>query len=501
MASASKSASQILIGATLGKLLNLITMVIITPVLGPEGFGNLVVVGIITGIFNVIVDVGFEQYYIVKVKLDGPEKTPEAEVKTIEDIVFYMRLYSNIILFVLQFAVSYLLAGWFLHHPADTFLRILSFSYLFAIFGKINEVRFRKRINFKNIAYAKVTSDFFSSIVKVWLVFAGFGINGWAIGVVVGVMINSLVLAFSGKYKPGSRKIEKKWWSEVFWFAKHSWLTGLGLYLQQQTHNIILKYFFPLKSIGYFQFGYSYTVDTQLGITSPQGNLIIPYISNLQHNRPQLIKSITQIIISFLMLMGPFIIAGFAFTKELILLVFGVKWVYATNIVRVFLFFILFRLCYSPLLGAITALGKMKESTILAFMNFFTIATSLLVTAYFTGSIVIYAMVFVGATMLSDIMKSSWGLKFMNISWIDILKPVLIHFFLMGFLLTGYALIGLYFPAMSNIVLLLVIAAGIVLFYGAQFVFNRNDVMMMKDKVNIMLKRKKGKTDLTMSDV
>jgi O-antigen/teichoic acid export membrane protein len=442
----------------------------------------------------VVIDVGFENYYIVKVKLDGPDKTSDEEIKTIEDIVFYVRLYSNLILFALQFAASYLLAGWFLHHPADTFLRILSFSYLFAIFGKINEVRFRKRINFKYIAYAKVLSDFASSVCKVILIFMGFGINGWAGGVVLGVLVNALVLSFAGKYIPGKRKIEAKWWKEVFWFAKHSWFTGLGMYLQQQTHNIILKYFFPLTTIGYFQFSYSYTVDIHLGITTPQGNLIIPYISNLQHNRNQLIKSINQISISMLMLMAPFILAGFVFTEELILLAFGAKWLYAVNIVKVFLFFILFRLCYAPLLGSITALGKMKESSILAFMNFFTIAISLTLAAYYSGSIYVYAVVFVAAIMTCDIVKSSWGLKFMNISWWEILRPLLIHFFLMAIVLA--ALFGLRYllQGMSVLTMFAIIVSGIFAYYLLHFAFNKKDVVMMLDKVKSILGKKKLKS-------
>jgi len=81
--SASKSSMQVLFGAFVGKIINYLSLLLVTPVLGPEGFGQLLVVGIILAIFTVVIDVGFENYYIVRVKLNGPDQSSPEEIALI----------------------------------------------------------------------------------------------------------------------------------------------------------------------------------------------------------------------------------------------------------------------------------------------------------------------------------------------------------------------------------------------------------------------------------
>ena len=490
--SASKSASQILLGATVGRILNLVTMVLVTPILGPEGFGTLAVASMIMAIFTVVVDVGFENYYIVYIKLVGEKKSSDEEIREIEDTVFFMRLYSNIFLFIAQVALSHILVGRFIQHPTDLFLRIFALNYLGAIFGKINEVRFRKQLNFKSIASAKIISDVCGAIIKLILVFSGFGIVGWAIGSVFAGFVNAFVLSIKGKYRPHSSTVSKATFKKVLWFAKHSWLTGLGQYFQGQISNISLKTFFSLKAMGYFQFANTYTVDFYSQITASQSSWIVPYISNLQDDNRQLLKGFHKMINIYLMVLSPSLIIGMVFSKEIILIVFGTKWLYASNMVVVLLAYILLRSFFTPTMGIVNALGKMKQGSIMAMVNFTILALSLLLTCYFTKDLLAFTIAFAFSNLLGEFIKSTVGLHFLKISWFNLLSNSWIHLRIIILVFVFFIASKMILITISPLILCLIILSGLLLYGGTQFFFNRKNLIdVFETGRNILRKRKK----------
>jgi teichuronic acid exporter len=481
--SASKSSIQVLFGSFSGKLLNLISLVLVTPILGPEGFGSLVVVGIILSVFNTIIDIGFEHYYIIKVKLSGPDKTSDDEVKLIEDIVFNLRFYSNLILFILQIAISFLGKDVLFSSPIDSYLRILSLNYLLNMFGRINEVRLKKRMEFKSITLSKIMGDFIGSITKVVLVYAGFGIIGWAYGLIVSTAIATVVLMMSSNYKPNFIKIPAAWKKEVYWFAKYSWLSGLGLYFSNQVSNIILKSFFSLSQMGYVQFSNSYTVEIQSGLLSSQMQVLIPYYSNFQHDPGRIRRGINQYVEAAFFVLGLPFSFGIFFCRELILLIFGPQWLPAYPIVVMYCVYGLFRIIFSPLLSILSSLGKIEQTTKLSFFNFAFLGIALVLVAVFTEDIYWYAFVFVTASLITDCIKGCWGLHYLQISIWEIIEDC--RNSILCIIITILILWGFHYflPVTSLVKIALIFSLAAIVFFASHFLINRKVFNMFLEKI------------------
>ncbi|HSC52903.1 MAG TPA: oligosaccharide flippase family protein [Phnomibacter sp.] len=487
--SASKSSLQVLFGSFTGKLINLVVLLLATPILGPEGFGQLLIVGVILGVFNTIIDIGFEGYYIFKVRLDGTEKNSVEEIKLIEDIVFTLRLYTNLILFILQIGVSYLGKDYLFSTPVDTYLRILSLNYLLNIFGAINEVRLKKRMEFKTVTRSKVFGDVFGAAVKLFFVYIGFGIIGWAYGLVASTLATTAVLIMSSNYRPNLITIPAAWRKEVMWYAKHSWVAGLGQYLDKQIGNIILNFYFPLKQVGYIQFSNSYALDIQASLLTSQISVLFPYYANFQHDRARLRRGINQFLEAAFFIFGFPAIFGMIFGQDIIRIFFGDKWLPAYPIFGMYCANALLRVVFTPCLIVLTSLGKMKEGTIVTYINFTICTIALLVIGFFTRNIYWYAFVFVVVDLVKAAIKSIWGLRFLKISLMALLIDV--KNTLICLLSTFVIVCGLFFlfPADNILHISICFVLSGLAFISLQYLLNRKVYSMFYEKVTLFLPR------------
>lgn len=487
--SVSSSSIQVLFGSFSGKLINLITLFIVTPFLGPEGFGQLLVVGIIAGIFNTVIDIGFENYYIIKVRLTGPDKMEQDEIDTVENIIFKLRLYSNLFLFLLQIAISYLAVDIWFKAPVDLYLRILAFNYIANIFGKINETRLKKRMNFGPITSAKIRSDIVGAITKIVLVVLGYGIIGFAIGLVAGNAVNNVLLSIAGNFKPSIRPIPPQWRKEIIWFSKHSWLTGLGIYLNGQSSNIILKSFFPLDQTGFIQFGNSYTIEIQSGLLASQMYVLFPYYANYKDDPDRITRSIHQFVEASYFIFAFPAVLGIVYSRELVSFLFGAKWMPAAPVLSIYCVYLLIRLLFSPCLSILTSLGKMKEVTKLSYFTFSILLVALLVTGYFTRNIYWYAGVFVLVSLLSEFLKAIWGLHFLHISMVTLFLRSLSTFLCIAAVLLAAIGLKMIFPNPSTFHFMGIISGLAICFLTLQFLFNRKIYFLFYDKAMAFIKR------------
>lgn len=483
--SGSKAALQVLTGSFFGKFINLIALALVTPHLGPSGFGQLVVVGIILGIFNIVIDIGFENYYIYRTKITGPERTSEEDIRTIEDIVFTLRFYSNLILFVAQIIASFALTGVLFDSPVDTYLRILSLNYLFAIPGRINEIRFKKRMQFNVVAQSKVVGDLIGAFIKVLLVFSGLGLVGWAIGIVAGGAANTFYLIWKGSYKPRIINIPVRWRKEVFWFARHSWLSGVGIYLNNQIGNILLKAYMPLNSIGFLQFGYSYTLEIQSGFLGSQLHVMLPYYSNFQYDTERVRKAINQLIELSLLIMGGPAIIGAVYAQELVLFLFGKEWLPAVPVVQVYCCYAVCRILVSPCFSILSALGKMKESTTITYFNLILSGLATFIALTFSKSIIWYAVAFTISCVVIEYFKAIWGLRLLNISPWSLFSDSKSNLIALALLLGMSIVCRMLYTPTGIISLIGSLLLLLVLLFLIQFIVNRKVILFLLEKLKL----------------
>lgn len=410
-----KATYQVLVGTVLGRVINLIALIAVTPILGPDGFGQLLVVGIITALFDTFLDIGFENYYIIRVNVKANDQASLDKIAEIENAIFKLRLYSNIILFTLQIAASYLLVGILFDSPIDDYLRILALNYLAAIAGKINEVRMKKRLEFGVITLARFYANVISAATRVLLVVAGYGILGWAGGLVLGTFIYNFLLLRYGNFKPKLIAFSSDIKKEILWFAKHSWLMGIGQYLHSQSSNWLLKSFNTISEIGLVQFSSSYTLDVHSGMFASQAPLLFSYYSNHKEEPKKILNAISQMSAIGYMMLGIPLIMGILFSEPIITFMFGQKWLPAVTVLTIYSIYTFVRISYSPGIGIHNAIGKLKVGTYVTYIQLVISVMVLLLLGFMGIGINGFALAFVILNILGENLKVFSGLYFLQI--------------------------------------------------------------------------------------
>ena len=410
-----KATYHVLLGTVAGRVINLIALLAVTSAIGPEGFGLLLIVGIITGLFDILLDIGFENYYIIKVDLKDKSELQSARVDEIEQAIFKLRLISNLSLFALQIGVSYALAGILFDAPVDTYLRILAFNYIANIAGKINEVRMKKRMEFGAITFSRFISNLISAILRVLMVFTGYGILGWAVGLVSGTFVYNLLLYKFGTFRPRKTRFSDDVKKEILWFAKHSWFMGVGQYLHAQSSNWILKTFNTIGEIGLIKFAASYTLDLHSAMFSSQSQLLFSYYSNHKEQPERILNAIHLMAAMGYISLGIPLILGIVFTAPIIGLIFNQQWQPAVAITSLYCMYTLIRISYSPGLGIHLATGKLKIGSLVTYLQLAITVVVLALIGLNDGSIFAFAVAVVIVNILGENLKVFSGLFFLKI--------------------------------------------------------------------------------------
>jgi len=482
-----KATYHVLMGTVAGRVINLLALLAVTSTIGPKGFGLLLIVGIITGLFDILLDIGFENYYIFKVDLNDTAAFQSGKVDEIEQAIFKLRLISNVILFALQVLVSYALDGILFDAPVDSYLRILALNYIATIAGKINEVRMKKRMDFGAITWARFVSNLISAVARVLLVFAGYGILGWAAGLVLGTFVYNGLLFKYGTFTPRFTKLSHEVKREIWWYAKHSWIMGVGQYLHAQSSNWLLKTFNAISDIGLIKFASSYSLELHSAMFSSQSQLLFSYYSNHKEHPDRILNAIHLMAASGYLILGIPLILGTVFTAPIIALLFDAQWQPAVSVMSLYCAYTLFRICYSPGLGIHLAVGKLKIGSIVTYIQLLLTIVVLSAIGLYGGGIFVFAVAIVLLNIIGENLKVFSGLHFLKINPADFIeKNSRLMLVFICLLLVAF---GIRYVLTIDTILSLVLVAMVL--YVIQFVLfwqcNRKLSIQLLQKLSVVL--------------
>ena len=395
-----KSVKDVFIYSILSKGVAFFSSILLTRLLFPEDYGYLVMTTIVTGFISVVLDVGFEYYYIVKVDI----KAEDSEKKRVLSTIFMLRIIFNVVLFLLQFFGSYYVAVYFEHEIVGEMLRVLSFMYLFTIFGKINEAILKKQMQFKPIMQRKIAGEVIASFIRVLLAYMGFGAMSFVYGTLVSSMIYGLSLQWYNKFEFEKKYVNLKEIKKIAYFAKHSFVSGAGLFFAQQIDKILLTSSFGANVVGLYNFGYGYAQTAGSYLLGPQINVMFTYIANKQ-KQPELPTKLKDLMLILIYFATPLFVLIFLYAKPLIVFIFTEKWEGSVELFQIFLLIGYSSFIFFPFSSYLTAVGELKINTQIVLIRAITITLGLFTVIMYSDDIVLYAWTVAIITIFFDSIK------------------------------------------------------------------------------------------------
>lgn len=421
--SVKNAAVSVAVGGLLSRAIGFIGSIVLARILVPEDYGYWVIVTMITSFFTLVIDAGFEYYYIVKVNINKGEETPQEEVVRIENSVFFLRVIVNLLLFSLQFGLSYLPIE-LLASPVDKIVRLLAFIHIINVMGRINEVRLKKFFNFNKITKFNVFSTIISMIVQIACALLGLGVMSFAWGSIVKVLVNNIGLVSIGCFRPQKNLISRPILRKVLGFALHSWMGNIGLYLNNQIDKFLLKQNFSMTDVGYYSFGNGTAYMFMTYVVYPQGTVIMNFVSNHQ-NHPNKLEEFVAFVNKFLFIVVlPVQVLLFVFADQFIVLLYSTKWIAAIPLFRLFIIRSFIEILFYPYTTFLTAHGKVDY---LAKLNWFSVVlfgVALYIITRLSSNIINYAIVFVICSLVISLLKTYLSVRVSKISFRNVFSKI-----------------------------------------------------------------------------
>lgn len=248
--------------------------------------------------------------------------------------VFFINIFIASLLTLLSYFLAPSIASFYEDNRLVLIVEFISVYFIISSIASVHITILKKQLRFKDLAKASFLSSLIGGTLGVVLALNGFGVWSLIFQQFVSLILNSIFV-----YRKSRYQIEAKF---SFKALRQLWKFGFRMFLSSLLDNIfqridlmiIAKLFSP-ATLGFFQ--RAKALDTMITSYSSGSimSVLFPVLSKIKNDLPRFInvtlKALHLISLISFFLLGLF----FLVSKELILLLFGDKWLISVGFFQV----------------------------------------------------------------------------------------------------------------------------------------------------------------------
>lgn len=297
-------------------LLSFVSNIVLAWLLVPEDFGCIGMLSIFIAVSEVFIDGGFGSALIQK------KGATQEDFSTI----FYWNLAVSSVLFVALQFLSPMLAGFY-HLPALTnILRVTSIVLLINGFSVIQTTILTKELSFKLIAKINVFSTLIGVMISIGAAYIGFGVWSLVIKTLLSALITAILLWTLNNWRP-SWCFSIKSFKELFKFGGLMLLSSLLNTLFENIQGLVIGRFYTPADLGYYSQAKKLDDVPSKSISQIVTQVSFPAFSKIADNPEHLRNYVRKNIICTTYLIFPLQILLILLSEDLIVFLFGTKWI------------------------------------------------------------------------------------------------------------------------------------------------------------------------------
>jgi teichuronic acid exporter len=247
---------------------------------------------------------------------------------------FYLNVFSAVILFLLFFILAPYIANYFNESKITSLVRVLSLTLIINSLTVVQDVRYRKKMLFKVLTQARISSMIVSGTVGLSMAFYGYGVWSLVFQNLIGGVVTSIILWYYSDWRP---KLLFQWEAlkDLWNYGFKMFLSGLLDTFYSQLSTLAIAKLFSAKELGLFTRANSLNRFVIKYSSESVGAVTFPAMANLQHNLKELVNlgkkaEITVAFVSF-GLLGLLYVTS----EPLILFLLGEKWRESIDIYKI----------------------------------------------------------------------------------------------------------------------------------------------------------------------
>jgi O-antigen/teichoic acid export membrane protein len=342
--------------------IDFLRIIILARILTPSDFGLFSIATITINILESISDTGFSYAFIHH----------QGNIRKYAKTLFVVNAIRGLLLSIISFCLSFILAGFFSQPTLLPFMMLLSLTPFIKGLQNPSIIMFQKEMNFKGEYLLKLIPTAFTAITSIYLSTLLHSALALVAGVIIGACtetILSYILCKTHFDEPFS----KKRFNKLFSFGKSMTIGGSFSFLMTQVDNIFIGKFFGVSSLGQYDVLFKLGSVAFSEVTDIVSRVMFPLFATLQKKQDLLRKMFIKNVYFVLIPSGAITLLLLLFPKQIILLTFGDQWISSTLLLQVLALYGFLRSSIGPIGPLFLAVGKPSLLTRANFINFFMI--------------------------------------------------------------------------------------------------------------------------------
>lgn len=330
-------------------LLQLVQLAILARFLDPSAFGLMALVMVAIGFSQVFLDMGISNAIIYK------QEITHKQLSTL----YWVNVLAGISLFGIISLIAPFVAAFYKEPELTKLIIIVGLTFIIQPFGQQFMVIWKKELRFKEIAKIDIVNKFISLIVSAWLAIKGYGVYALVYGVLAGVVSQTILFMYIGmkEHKPSFVFVigDVK---EFLRFGAYQMGERTLNYFNLQIDVILIGKLFGVEALGIYSLAKQLIMRPAKIINPIITKVTFPIMAKMQDDIPKL-KNIYLKTINYLSSINfPFYAFLFIFAHDIVLLMFGEKWLEAVVIVQILSIWGALRSTGNPVGSLLLARGK-----------------------------------------------------------------------------------------------------------------------------------------------
>ncbi|MEC4114934.1 lipopolysaccharide biosynthesis protein [Myroides pelagicus] len=295
--------------------ITLLTNILLARLLSPKEFGVVAIATFFIAISKVLTESGLSGALIRK------KDATEIDNSTI----FIFNFIVSVSLYILLYFFSPNIEMYYEIENLSLYVRVLGIVLIINSFQIIQNVRLVKQLQYKLISTYSLVSVLLASVIAIVVALYGYGV--WAL--ILLQILNALFLTIIYWIKEKGLEVyrfSKTSFKELYGFGVYTTLSSLLNTAFDNVYQLILGKYFSLGQTGFY-FQAKKLSEIPVGvIKSTTLGVVFSTLSNLQDEKEQFDKMYNNIIRIFTVLVGLICMGIFLFSKEILFLLYGEKW-------------------------------------------------------------------------------------------------------------------------------------------------------------------------------
>lgn len=332
-------------GGTQG--IQFIIQIILARLLLPEDYGIIAIVTIFITISGVFVQGSFGAALIQKKDID------EIDCSS----VFYLNIITSIVLYIILFLTTPLIASFYNEPQLSLILRILAVKLFFLALNSVQSAIITRKMQFKYYFFSSMAATLASGAIGILMAYKGYGVWALVTQQLLSNVVVSCILWFTGKWRPRL----------LFSFARLKVLFKFGWKLLVSTlmntvyssyYGLVIGKVFSSEILGYYNRGNKLPELLITNINGSIGSVMLPTLSANQENKSIIKSMVRRSIVTSSFIVFPAMIGMAVCAESLVRVLMTDKWLPSVPFIQILCFAYALGPIHTSNLQAISALGR-----------------------------------------------------------------------------------------------------------------------------------------------